>query len=88
MGGFKMSELLVILAIALLLFGGRVAGLGGSLGQAIRNFKKGLNGDDAEPAPNAAANAPAQQNTALASTNGVEAKPAEAATPAPAAQKS
>lgn len=49
--GLKMSEVLMILILAMLLFGGgKVANLGSSLGQAIRNFKKGLNGEDEEPA--------------------------------------
>ena len=55
MMGLKPSELLMILVIVLVLFGGtRLAGLGSSLGQGIRNFKKGLNGEDepsAKPAP-------------------------------------
>lgn len=47
--GLKMSEVLMILVLAMLLFGGgKVANLGSSLGQAIRNFKKGLNGDEDE----------------------------------------
>lgn len=44
------TELLIILAIVLLLFGGaRLAGLGKSTGRAIREFKeetKSLKGDD------------------------------------------
>lgn len=40
------SELLVILGIALLLFGNRLPSVGKSLGEGIRNFKKGLNSDD------------------------------------------
>lgn len=36
-------ELLIILAIVLLLFGiGRVSKLGGEMGQAIGNFRKGM----------------------------------------------
>jgi sec-independent protein translocase protein TatA len=38
------GELLVILAIVLLVFGvGRVSKLGGEMGTAIANFRKGLN---------------------------------------------
>lgn len=40
-------ELVVILVIALLLFGpSRLPGLGRSLGDAIRGFKKGIEGQD------------------------------------------
>ena len=40
-------ELVIILAIALLLFGpSRLPGLGKSLGDAIRGFKKGIDGDE------------------------------------------
>ncbi len=45
--GLKMSEILLILAALLLLFGAtRLPQLGSSLGQAIRNFKKGFNQDE------------------------------------------
>jgi len=40
-------DLLVILVIALVIFGGnRIADLGAGLGKGIRNFKKGLEGDE------------------------------------------
>ena len=40
-------ELIIILAIVLLLFGGgRVAHLGSDMGKGIREFRKGLAGDD------------------------------------------
>ena len=46
--GLKMSEILLIMAALLLLFGAtRLPQLGSSLGQAIRNFKKGFNDPDA-----------------------------------------
>lgn len=39
-----LPELLIILVIVLLIFGaGRVAKLGGEMGSAIANFRKGLN---------------------------------------------
>jgi sec-independent protein translocase protein TatA len=42
-----LTEILVILGIALLLFGaGRLADIGKGLGEGIRNFKKGLRDDD------------------------------------------
>jgi sec-independent protein translocase protein TatA len=45
-------ELLLILSIVILLFGvGRVAKIGGELGTAIREFRKGLQGDDSSTKP-------------------------------------
>ncbi len=53
MFGLKMGELLIIFLVILVLFGGtKLPQLGSSLGQAIRNFKKGFGGD-AENAPEA-----------------------------------
>jgi sec-independent protein translocase protein TatA len=50
--GLGVPELLIILAVVLLLFGGsRLAGLGKSTGRALKEFKeetKGLKGDDGE----------------------------------------
>ena len=46
MFGLKMGELLIILVVVLVLFGGtKLPQLGSSLGQAIRNFKKGFGGE-------------------------------------------
>jgi sec-independent protein translocase protein TatA len=43
------GELIIILLIVVVLFGaGRVSRLGGELGTAIREFKKGLDAGDAE----------------------------------------
>ncbi|MGN0306741.1 MAG: twin-arginine translocase TatA/TatE family subunit [Lachnospiraceae bacterium] len=43
------TELLLILALAILLFGGsRLAGLGKSLGQGIKEFKSEMKSDDIE----------------------------------------
>mgnify|MGYP003751806553 CR=1 FL=1 len=45
------TELLIILAIVLLLFGAtRLPKLGKGLGQSIRGFKQGLNEDDPDEA--------------------------------------
>ncbi len=46
-------ELLIILAIVVVLFGvGRVGKIGGELGRGIREFRKGLSGeDDSKPTP-------------------------------------
>jgi sec-independent protein translocase protein TatA len=50
--GLGVPELLIILAVVLLLFGGsRLAGLGKSTGRALKEFKeetKGLKGENAE----------------------------------------
>jgi sec-independent protein translocase protein TatA len=53
--GLGVPELLIILAVVLLLFGGaRLAGLGKSTGRALREFKeetKGLKAEDNEQQP-------------------------------------
>jgi len=52
MGGFSIWHLLVVLVVAMLLFGSsRVSEMGKGLGEGIRNFKKGLREDDEEPPP-------------------------------------
>ena len=49
MGGFSIWHLLVVLVVAMLLFGaGRVSEMGKGLGEGIRNFKKGLKEEDDE----------------------------------------
>jgi len=41
------TELLIVLVIVVILFGsGRIAKLGGELGQGLREFRKGLSGED------------------------------------------
>jgi sec-independent protein translocase protein TatA len=43
MGRFGFTEILLILGVALLLFGaGRIGEVGKGLGEGIRNFKRGL----------------------------------------------
>lgn len=50
MGGLSITHLLVVLIIALLLFGaGRVSEIGKGLGEGIRNFKKGIREEDEDP---------------------------------------
>ena len=51
MPGFQ--ELLIILLIVLVIFGAsKLPQLGRGLGEGIRNFKKGIKGDDDEAAEN------------------------------------
>ncbi len=46
-GGLGTTELLVILAIVILIFGGsRLPQIGEGIGKAIRSFKRGVNTDD------------------------------------------
>lgn len=55
MMGLKWTEILLIMAVLLLLFGAtRLPQLGSSLGSAIRNFKKGFGGEG-DPPPEEAA---------------------------------
>jgi len=50
----KVSALILILAMVVILFGGgRVAKLGGELGQGLREFRKGLAGTEEETKPTA-----------------------------------
>jgi sec-independent protein translocase protein TatA len=47
MGSFGLPEIILILVVVLLLFGpGRIGKVAGELGSGIRNFRKGLQGDD------------------------------------------
>jgi sec-independent protein translocase protein TatA len=65
MPNLGLTELLVIAALALLLFGTRLPKVGKSLGEGIRNFKKGLAGDDKdEPVSSNEVPAPKTQNSA------------------------
>ena len=63
--GLKLPELLLIFAALLLLFGAtKLPALGGALGSAIRNFKKGFSDEDpklsTQSQPGAADPRPAQ----------------------------
>ena len=50
MGRLGFTEILLIVGVALLLFGaGRIGEIGKGLGEGIRNFKKGLREDEADP---------------------------------------
>lgn len=47
MGHLGTTELMLILAVVVLLFGvGRVSRIGGEMGSAIREFRRGLKGDE------------------------------------------
>jgi sec-independent protein translocase protein TatA len=49
MGSLGTPELILILAVVILLFGvGRVSKIGGEMGSAIREFRKGLRGEGEE----------------------------------------
>ena len=48
MGGLGMPELFVVFLIVIVLFGAsRLPQIGKGLGEGIKNFKKGLKGDEA-----------------------------------------
>ncbi|MEX0804759.1 MAG: twin-arginine translocase TatA/TatE family subunit [Candidatus Binatia bacterium] len=49
MFGFGIQELLIVLVIALVIFGpSKLPQIGSGLGKAIRDFKKGVSSDDSE----------------------------------------
>lgn len=49
LGGFGVTELIIILVIVLVLFGvGRIGKIAGEMGTGIKAFKDGLQGDEAE----------------------------------------
>lgn len=77
MGRIGGGELLLILLIALLIFGpSKLADMGKGLGEGLKNFKKGISPEDDTKKP------PANPTTAAAS------KSAEPTTAAPAADPS
>ena len=50
MGGLSLWHWLIVLLIVVLVFGTkRLRNMGGDLGSAMRDFKKGLQGDEANP---------------------------------------
>ena len=62
MGEFSLPHILIVLVIVLVFFGpSRLPGLGKSLGEAIRGFKSGIGGDDANANKNPPQQAQAPQ---------------------------
>lgn len=52
-------ELIIILVIVVLLFGvGRLSKIGSELGRGIREFRKGLKGDEEEEEPSSSEDSP------------------------------
>ncbi len=50
--GFGMQEMLILLVIILVLFGGsRLPSLAKGLGESVRNFKRGISEEAEEPPP-------------------------------------
>jgi sec-independent protein translocase protein TatA len=48
----SITHLLILLVVVVLIFGTKkLRNIGGDLGGAVRDFKKGLDGDEAKPAP-------------------------------------
>ena len=53
--GLGVPELAVILAVCLVIFGPKnLPKLGSSIGKTVKNFREGMEGDDAEPAASSA----------------------------------
>ena len=73
MGRFGITEILILLGIALLFFGGsRIASIGKGLGEGIKNFKKGVkdgDGADGEDAPKLAEGETAKAERTTAATS-------------------
>ena len=62
-GGFGVTELLIVLAIVLLIFGPkRLKSIGSDLGNAIKGFRKAVTDEEAEAAAAAKAGAQSDPN--------------------------
>ena len=49
LGGFGVTELIIVLVIVLVLFGvGRISKIAGEMGSGIRAFKEGIQGEEGE----------------------------------------
>ena len=75
MGTFSIMHWLVVLAVVLLLFGGRgkISSIMGDFGKGLRSFKTGLKGEE--------------ENASADEVEEIEAEPAPAAEKKPAAKK-
>jgi sec-independent protein translocase protein TatA len=77
MGGLSIWHWLIVLVIAVLIFGTkRLKNVGEDLGEAVRGFKKGLNGEDDKAADAARASAPADAAATPTATTAAD-KPAD-----------
>ncbi|MBQ9317118.1 MAG: twin-arginine translocase TatA/TatE family subunit [Atopobiaceae bacterium] len=72
--GLRAPELLIILVVALLIFGPKnLPKLGKSLGQTVKNVREGMEGDDEPAKVEAPAETPAEPAVAEAEAEDVEA---------------
>ena len=73
MGSFSIWHWVIVLIIVMLVFGTKkLRNIGSDLGSAVRDFKKGLNGDEAEqskPAEQLKADAPAPADAVKSETH-------------------
>jgi sec-independent protein translocase protein TatA len=86
MGGFSLWHWLVVLVIVVLVFGTkRLKNVGEDLGEAVRGFKKGLHGDDAQRKAEADGSGEVSppQEAAATPTEGVRSGDDERTPPAP-----
>jgi sec-independent protein translocase protein TatA len=62
MGSMSLMHWLIVLVVAVLLFGNRLPGIGKSLGEGIKNFKDGLGGEGKDTKDNNVADKNNDQN--------------------------
>jgi len=84
MGGFSLWHWLVVLVIVVLVFGTkRLKNVGEDLGEAMRGFRKGLHGNDAQRKAEDADQASRPSEAAVTPTDGVRSADDESDPPAP-----